>query len=1164
MSLTFVLGRSQTGKSTYIYNRIIEESINNPERNYLIIVPEQFTMAIQKEIVRLHPNNCVMNIDILSFNRLAYRVYDELGMQVKEALADTGKNMIIRKIVEENKDNLGVYGRNYNKQGFISEIKSFISEMYQYGITTKYLEEFIANNKDEVRIVKKLKEILIILKEFELFLGEKYITAEGMSDMLANVIDKSDIVKKSVVCLDGFTGFTPSQIGLVTKLICLAQKTYVTLTLDASMKGMGNETSLFHLTYKTKQSLIKIAMDKNVEVTKDIVIEHDKENDFISNNNSIHSNELRWLEGNLFRYPRQVYEKETENIVVASMSNFIDEMGYVADEIEKLVSSGYRYKDIAVVCGDMDNMCDFAASEFARRKIPVFIDYKKKVGDNPYIELLYSILDIVKNSYSYDAMFRFIRCKFSDISKSDADILENYALGAGINSKTKWSRVWSSQFRVNYEDRMEKINTIREEVWEKTKNLRKQFKDRACARDYVDSLRKIAREYDCERKLASLADDFEKKQEYSYEKEYEKVFDEVEKVFSQIEELIGDTEVDLDEFIKIFESGIEEIKIGVIPQTTDHIVLGDIERSRINRVKVLFMVGTNEGIIPKESGNTNVMSDIEREKMLELGFELSPTRRQNAFIGNFYLYNNMTKPTDKLYISYSRMSEDARQILPSFIVKQITKIFPNVKYVHKREQLRGLGYDFLLENLSKRDNKPLDERWKEVFKFNLNKNDNEYNFRIDKMIDAAFDDKTDSALTKKTAQILYNNKDYSVTRVENYAKCAYAHFLKYGLNLKKRDEYEIMFPDIGIIFHDIMENFAMQLREKKLAWKELSKEDCDSIMHECVMSVTKNFENGILYESNRNEFIVRQISRIAKRTGRTLCKHIAKGQFEPAGFEVKFVKNIGNDKKNRLIGSIDRIDTASSENDENNKLVKVIDYKSSSKQFETALFRQGISMQLIVYMDAAINHKFNNMAEKNRKSGKLIPAGAFYYKFDDPIVDYSNNMITFEEETDETDNDSDTKIKFVDENISDAIEKNLKMSGIINQSDEIFKMMDESILIDEKNKFSSDTVNVKTDGSSSKNAGVGIVTTKEFELLMDYSSKMIDKINDEINSGIVERNPYKYGKENSCEYCEFASICRLGNESDTSFRNIKQENFNDFVKELLDTDGVDNPAKESN
>ena len=237
MSLQFIIGNAGSGKSTLLYQQIIQESLRRPSQKFLVIVPEQFTMQTQKEFVRLHPSHAIMNIDILSFERLAYRVFDELGTDTLTVLEETGKNLLLRRVARERGDELKVLGRNMKKKGYISEIKSLISELSQYHISP---DDFLAMADGagmSASFRSKAEDILVMYRGFLEAIAGRYITAEELPELLTRVVDQSRLVKGSVMAFDGFTGFTPIQNQLLRKLLTLAERTMVTVTCDVDDEG---------------------------------------------------------------------------------------------------------------------------------------------------------------------------------------------------------------------------------------------------------------------------------------------------------------------------------------------------------------------------------------------------------------------------------------------------------------------------------------------------------------------------------------------------------------------------------------------------------------------------------------------------------------------------------------------------------------------------------------------------------------------------------------------------------------------------------------------------------------------------------------------------------------------------------------------------------------
>ena len=223
MSLQFIFGNSGSGKSHYLYQHIVEESVKHPEKNYLVLVPEQFTMQTQKDLCQAHPRGGIMNVDVLSFGRLAHRVFEELGQDDRPVLDDEGKNLVLRRIAGNYEEELTVLKGNLKKQGYISEVKSVVSEFTQYGVDFERLDEFMETLNPDSYLSYKLKDIRRVYEGFEDYLKERYITKEEMLDVLSSVVPDSRILKGSVVAMDGFTGFTPVQNRLLGELLRVRQ-----------------------------------------------------------------------------------------------------------------------------------------------------------------------------------------------------------------------------------------------------------------------------------------------------------------------------------------------------------------------------------------------------------------------------------------------------------------------------------------------------------------------------------------------------------------------------------------------------------------------------------------------------------------------------------------------------------------------------------------------------------------------------------------------------------------------------------------------------------------------------------------------------------------------------------------------------------------------------
>ena len=406
MSLQLIFGPSGSGKSTYLYKHVIEESLRNPKQNYIILVPEQFTMQTQKDLVTMHPRHGIMNIDVLSFGRLAYRIFEETGGENLPVLDDEGKNLILRKIAVNYEDDLKVLKGNMRKLGYISEVKSVISEFTQYDIREEELEHMMEAAGENSRLYYKLNDIRILYKGFQEYLEKKYITKEELLDVLSRVAGQSEILKNSTVVLYGFTGFTPVQNRLLLELFKCCRKVMITVTMDERENPYSyrHPYQLFALSKQMVTTLIQLAKDEKIEVEEPVYLYGRPVYRFRNNK------ALAFLEKNLFRYENETFEEKQNSVRIHVARNPKDEAEAVAAGIRRLVRmEGLRYREIGVIVSNMDVYGDYLEQAFAMYEIPVFMDHKRNILLNSFVEYIRSLLNMAEQNFTYESVFRFLR-----------------------------------------------------------------------------------------------------------------------------------------------------------------------------------------------------------------------------------------------------------------------------------------------------------------------------------------------------------------------------------------------------------------------------------------------------------------------------------------------------------------------------------------------------------------------------------------------------------------------------------------------------------------------------------------------------------------------------------------------------------------------------------
>lgn len=1133
MSLRFCFGPSGSGKSHRIYEEIMQRAAEEPGRNFLIIVPDQFTMQTQKDLVMRSDRDGILNIDVLSFGRLSHRILEEVGTKEMPVLDDTGKSLVLQKVAADLKEQLPAMGSLLHKQGYIHEVKSAISEFMQYGISTQDMDKLITSAQKRGALAMKLKDLKTLYRGFQDYIRDHFITTEETLDVLRRSLSKSKILKGSVVVFDGFTGFTPIQNRLIQELMRVCAETIVTVTIGVGEDPykMDGEQKLFHLSKKTVADLEKLAAEAEVERGEDLFVKGGP-------NRFAKAPALHYLEQNLFRYQYEPYAGEQQEIHMFEALSPREEVHQTALYIRHLIrEQGMTYRDIAVVIGDLEGYASYVETEFGQLEIPCFLDRTRGIVLNPMIEYIKSALQLYIKDFSYDTVFHFLRSGMADISREEIDELENYVIRTGARGYRTYSRLFTRRTE-ELQENAEGSEQAEEKTMERLNRIRQQFMDaveilhmgsQEKAGDYVSHLYDFLEQNQVQQKLLNYQQQFEKEGDLSRAREYAQIYRLVMDLLDQVYELLGEEEISRQEFADILEAGFGEITVGTIPQNVDRIVVGDMERTRLKQVKVLFFLGVNDGSIPKNASKGGIISDMDREFLIESGTEMAPSPRQQMYIQRLYLYLNMTKPSEQLYLSYAKVNSEGKGIRPSYLIDTVRKLFPamSVEYPQNRsrlEQIEGRqeGARYLAEELREYVEGTLPEEERQDFYLMYRAYEADAAGR-DLLTRAAFRRYRESGLSRIVARALYGQQlENSVSRLETYAACACRHFLQYGLSLQEREEFGFEASDMGTVYHAVLENFAGKLAESNLTWWDFTEDFAAKAVKESVEAYAAIYGETVLYSSARNEYAITRMSRILTRTVLTLQKHLKQGSFQPDDYELSFRfaedldsihVDLSEDEKMHLQGRIDRIDVAE---DAEHVYVKVIDYKSGNRKFDLAALYYGLQLQLVVYMNAAME-----MESRKHPDKEIVPAALLYYHIDDPTIE--------------------TPVELTDEQINEQILAKLRMNGVVNSDPRVVErldryMQDKSVVI---------PVEKKKDGSFSARSGV--LSREEMQLISSYVDAKIRSIGREILDGKIAANPYEKGNEEACTYCAYKKVCGF----DGSIPGYEKRQLEDLDKQAL-------------
>jgi len=879
----------------------------------------------------------------------------------------------------------------------------------------------------------------------------------------------------------------------------------------------GNH-ELFAMSKKTVKTLLDIADELHVQVEEPVVLKKgwryvgtvrqeqsgQKGECAKTKSGQAQKSALYFMEQNLFRPWNKKWQDETEEIQMSLHRNPKAELMFVATEIASLVrKEKYRYADIAVVTGDVNLYANYVQDAFEPYAIPFFVDQTKTILYHPLVEFVRAALEVVETDFAYESVFRFLRCGLCRISEVQIDALENYVLAKGIRGAKKWQSTWTF-VRDGETNEMLELNQVRSRVVELLLSLHQAFSQPDVqVKTVAVVLYDLLQQLEVERQMKEKEALYEAVGDFAKAKEYSQIYRILMDLLDKVVALLGDERMTVSEFSDILDAGFDAAKVAVIPPGKDKVTIGDIERTRLQHVKVLFFVGVNDGVVPKSENKGGIISQFEREMLSESKMELAPGARERVFIQKFYLYLNMTKPSDRLYITLSKVNAEGKALRPSYLVGTLQKLFPQL-VVEEAPQMRTTeqiltpesGMEFFLQGLQEKSET---EFWNALTNWYLK--DERFKEQVQTLLDAAYDSYSEEPISHAVTKVLYGTTlENSVTRLERFASCAFAHYLQYGLGLRERELLQFASVDMGNIYHEVLEHFAKRVEASEYDWFTMSEEVANRFVEEAMEETIAGYKGAAAFEESRNRYLLSRMKHTLYCTVWALIHQVKKGHFVPSEFEVSFSGyndfnairfNLSDEEKMNLRGRIDRVDTY----EENNKVyVRIIDYKSGNTSFSLLNLYHGLQLQLVVYMNAAME-----LVGKKHPDKQVEPAGIFYYHVKHPMVDGMGSES--------------------DEEIRGALLEQLKLNGLVNENPEVYRGMD----VELAGSSTVIPVGLKADGSLKATSKVA--SAEDFAVISEYVNKKITEAGKRIFAGDVAMRPYQLDKQSGCDYCPYHAVC---------------------------------------
>lgn len=1108
MSLQIVYGTAGSGKSEYCFNTILKE-IKNENKIY-IITPEQFSFTAEKKLLEKIGTGAVINAEVLTFNRMAYRMMQEVYGATKVHLTDCGKSMLIYDILFRNSKNLKFLAKTDEN---IEMISTQITEFKKHKIGTEDLKNFMEETDDQY-LKAKIKDMEIVYEEFENTMQNKYIDENDMLTILRNNLEKTNIFDDAIFFIDEFVGFTKQEYEIIKKLLQIAKKVTVTACLDNIRVQEAPEIDVFYTCKQTVDRLRNLANDLQVEVEEPIKLEK---------NQRYKSAELLHLQENLYSIPYKKYEKDVQDINLFLAKNEYSEIENVAINISKLVKEkGYRYNDIGIITQSMEKYSNLCKVIFDKYEIPLFVDEKKDLSQNILVKYILSVLEIFSKNWSHESVFNYLKTGLVDISQNEIYNIENYCIKWGI-SRNKWYKT-----KWNFEEQDSNMEQLRKKIVAPLLSFKEKIEQEKTVKNITKCIYNFIIENKIDEKIEEKIEELKELNLLEIAQDYEMSWNIVMQVFDEIVLLFGDEKITFDRYMKILKIGLANSELGNIPATQDQVIIGDVDRTRSHKIKAVFIIGLNDGEFPSVNKAEGFFNDLDRENMKEKGLEMAKGTLERLFEDNFNIYKAFTVAEEKIYLSYSSANLEGKSLRPSILISKIKKIFTKIEeksdVVNRKSEIitKDTSFDELLNNLRNfRDGKDIDEKWFALY--NYYKNNLKYKEKLENAIRAInYTNKAENLSEENVERLYGENLKTSVSKLEQYQSCPFSYYLKYGLKLQEPQEYKIETIDTGSFMHDVLEKFFGKIEKKDL--EELKDEEIEEIIEKIIEDKLALVKNYKFRSSPKFIVLTNKLKRVVKKSVKYIIEGLKQSDFYIDSNEVKFEEgaeydsikiDLDNGRKVEVIGKIDRLDIA--END-GKKYFRIIDYKSSTKDIDLNEVKEGLQIQLLTYL--------NPIRQKEKAN---IPAGVLYFNLVNPIIKADKNK--------------------TDDEIEQEIRKQFKMKGLILEDTNVIKMMDNKL---EKGSSAIIPVRIKDDGTVVPSYS-STINAEKFDRLQKQVLSTIREISKNILDGNIDIRPfYKLkNKKTSCEYCKYKAICNFdarncGNE----YNYIKNINKKEIIENL--------------
>ncbi|MCU5745969.1 helicase-exonuclease AddAB subunit AddB [Staphylococcus sp. SQ8-PEA] len=1138
MDLNVWFGTAGTGKSQAMLAEIKEKMQAQPLGDPIVLIaPTQNTFQLEQAFVEDVALQGSLRTEVLHFERLSYRVFQEIGGLNEEQLSKAATEMLIYDILQQERSHLRLYRSQVNYYGFSEKVYEQIQDFKKYAVTPDDLTEFIESHTLQTRMKDKLHDIAHIYQHLEERIKGNYVSTEDTLQRFISLMPKSDWLSRAEIYIDGFHNFSTLEYQIIRGLVQHCKKVTVLLTTN----GDKDTFSLFRKPSEVLTHLEDISNDLGIRMDKRTFTQQQR----FSTRDLVH------LEHNFDALQPQVSLAQGD-VQMLEASTMREEVNEIARRIiTENRDLGRRYQDVAILYRD-ESYAYLLESILPQYDIPYHIDVKRSMTYHPVMEMLRALLEVVKTGWQFEPLMRLLKTNVltAHIPHSDyyIDLLENFVLERGIYGQRwideqyftieQFSKMGLKRHQLTEEETetFEKVIQLKRFVIDKILHFEEKLNSVSTARGYATALYETVESYDLPSQLMTQRDEYEVANQTQKAEEIDQIWNGFIQTLDDLVTVFGDKPMSQQRFLELLDIGLEQLEFTMIPQTLDQVSIGTMDLAKVDNKAHVYLLGVNDGSLPQPVSSSSLITDEEKRLFEEsASIELSPTSDILQMDEAFVCYIALTRAREQLTLSYSLMSNNGNEREPSPYIDQIVSLFEglsvhNINYLHQRDPLSLLQHPHqakteLFEALqSWLNGEVVAETWLDVYQ--VIRDNDRLNQGLSYLVTALTYRNATVQLSSKLTQDLYGESMHaSVSRFEGYQNCPFKHFASHGLKLNERTKYKLENFDLGDIFHQVLRYISERLNGD---FKNLDPRKIHQLTTEALNEILPEVQFNVLDSTSYYRYLSRRIGTIVESTLKALKYQGEHSKFVPTRFEAGFRRKPRHQSELQaaplqtkqgipinIRGQIDRIDTYQ---DKEQSFVNVIDYKSSptSGSLDLTKVYYGLQMQMMTYMDVVLQNK-----ERLGLSDLTKPGGLLYFHVHHPRLSFKLNDL-------------------LQVDVDKHFLKDFKLNGLLNDDESVLQAFDSRY----EPKFKSDIVplQVKKDGALSTTSKVANEETI-YKFLKHNQQNFVDIASD-IMDGHTEVAPLKYNQKLPCEYCQYKPVCHVDGLVDSKYYRTVDETIN--------------------